>query len=311
MPSSPAALGPIVNSFAGGTLDRAAIHRKDPDWIRARFATGARLLPYWRGKHLVTGPREAPVAGWIDPAAGWWRQHAAAEPIFLGVDGAAAWFTVDLSAIEEPKAHPELAALGAFVDLRTLSPVLDAATGSLFAYARGLMLWHERHRFCGVCGSGTVVAEGGHVRHCVNPACAAHHFPRTDPVVIMLITDGDRCILGRQPKFPPGFYSCLAGFVEPAESLEEAVARESMEEAGVTVADVRYHSSQPWPFPASLMLGFTARATSFELTPQPEEMEDVAWFDRAWIRANAGTDAFRLPPRDAIARRLLDDWLAG
>lgn len=302
----------IVNTFAGGTLDRAAIHRKDAAWLAARFADGgARLLPWWRGKHLVDGPREAPRPVWIDPAAPWWRDCAVGEPVFLGLEGETPWFAVDLSSVEDPQAHPVLAGLGTFVDLRTLSPALDGPTGSMLAYARGLMLWHERHRFCGVCGSATTVAEGGHVRHCMNAACAAHHFPRTDPVVIMLITDGDRCLLGRQPRFPPGFYSCLAGFVEPAESLEEAVARESLEEAGVTVTDVRYHSSQPWPFPGSLMLGFTARATSFDLTPQPEEMEDVRWFDRNWIRANAGTDTFRLPPRDAIARRLLDDWLAG
>lgn len=302
----------IVNFYAGSSLDRAAVKRRDAAWLAGRFAAaGTRLLPVWRGKHLVDGPREAPQPVWLDPAETWWREIAAEAPVFLGLEGETACFAVDLSPLEDPAGHPRLGGLGAFVDLRTLSPLIGERAGSLFAYARGLLLWHGRHRFCGVCGSATTVADGGHARHCTNPACATHHFPRTDPVVIMLITDGDRCILGRQPKFPPGFYSCLAGFVEPGEGVEEAVARESWEEAGVTVTDVRYHSSQPWPFPGQLMLGFTARATSVAITTDPEEMEDVAWFERDWIKANRGSDAFRLPPRDAIARRLIDDWLDG
>jgi len=173
----------------------------------------------------------------------------------------------------------------------------------MVAHAVGLLNWHRRHRFCANCGAPTEAREAGHVRVC--PACGAHHHPRTDPVVIMLVTDGDRALLGRQAQWPTGRYSALAGFVEPGESLEEAVAREVREEAGVQVADVRYRSSQPWPFPSSLMLGFSARWAGGEPAVRDAELEDVGWFTRAAI---VGGDVL-LPPPTAIARRLIDEWL--
>ncbi|HYC03924.1 MAG TPA: NAD(+) diphosphatase [Azospirillaceae bacterium] len=299
------------NAYTGATIDRASEYRKNGDWLAERLA-GGRITAFWRGKHLVTGPREAPVPALLPPDAGWWRDHAPHGPAFLGLEGGEAWFAVDLSSIEEPEAHPELTALGALVDLRTLSPALDPATAGLFAYARGLLHWQDRHRFCGVCGHPARVEEGGHVRRCTNAACATAHFPRTDPAVIVLIHDGgDRCLLGRQPRFPPGWYSTLAGFVEPGESLEQAVAREMREESGLEVTDVRYHSSQPWPFPASLMLGFHARANGGTLRVDGEELEDARWFDRAFLLAHEPSETFRLPPRDSISRRLIEDWMHG
>jgi NAD+ diphosphatase len=147
------------------------------------------------------------------------------------------------------------------------------------------------------------------VRRCPNPACGATHFPRTDPAVIMLVVDGERCLLGRQSQWPPGMHSTLAGFVEPGESLERAVAREVREEAGIEIDDVAYHSSQPWPFPSSLMLGFTARATTTELRVDTTELEAARWFEKDWLLAHEDDDAFRLPRRDSIARRLIEDWL--
>jgi NAD+ diphosphatase len=181
--------------------------------------------------------------------------------------------------------------------------MLSQAEGGMVAHAVGLLNWHRRHRFCANCGAPTDAREAGHVRVC--PACGTQHHPRTDPVVIMLVTDGDRALLGRQAQWPAGRYSALAGFVEPGESLEEAVAREVREEAGVQVADVRYRSSQPWPFPSSLMLGFSARWAGGEAAVRDAELEDVGWFTREAI---VGGDVL-LPPPTAIARRLIDEWL--
>ena len=179
------------------------------------------------------------------------------------------------------------------------------AEGGLAAYLMALLDWHRRHRFCANCGASTRIAQAGHSRRC--PRCGASHFPRTDPVVIMLVTDGDRALLGRQATWPPGRYSALAGFVEPGESLEEAVAREVLEESGVEVRDVRYRSSQPWPFPASLMLAFTSTWAAGEPAVRDGELEDVRWFSRDDLRGGS----VLLPPRQAIARSLVDEWLAG
>ncbi|HYE50232.1 MAG TPA: NAD(+) diphosphatase [Azospirillaceae bacterium] len=302
---------PPRNFYSGTTLDRAAEYRKRADWLAERLGGGARLVPYWRGKHLVAGPREAPAPVFVPAHAGWWRDLSPPEPVFLGLEGEEAYFALDLSALEEPAGHPELAALGVFVDLRTLAPVIPAPVAGMFAYTRAMLHWHDRHRFCGVCGSPTRPEEGGHSRRCADPACNSQHFPRTDPAVIMLVHDGERCLLGRSTRLPPGFYSTLAGFVEPGETLEQAVAREVFEEAGVRVADVRYHSSQPWPFPASLMLGFHARAVSTDIRLEQDEMEDARWFDRAYLKSFEPSEAFRLPPPDSIARTLIDEWIEG
>lgn len=301
-----------LNLYAGSGLDRAAHRRKDAGWLAGALASpAARLVPYWRGKHLVTGPREAPEPVWLPVAAAWWQDLGTVGPIFLGLEGEVPVFAIDLSAVEEPKEHPDLSSLGAFVDLRTLSPTLPAPLAGTFAYVRALMLWHERHRFCGVCGAATEMAEAGHSRRCTNPACGASHFPRNDPAVIMLVHDGDRCLLGRQGRFPPGMYSTLAGFVEAGESLEETVMRECLEEAGVQVTDVRYDSSQPWPFPSSLMLGFHARAVTTDIRIDDDELEDARWFTRDFLLAPHDPEEFRLPPRDSISRRLIDTWLYG
>ena len=186
--------------------------------------------------------------------------------------------------------------------LREAAAILSQADAGLVAYASALAHWHGTHRFCGVCGEPTEPREAGHARRCANGHV---HHPRTDPVVIMLVGDGDRLLLGRRPPWPPGRYSCLAGFVEPGESLEAAVAREVLEEAAVIVDRVEYRLSQPWPFPLSLMLGFEATYASGEASVADDELEDVAWFTRDEIVA--GTPL--LPPRFPIARRLIDGWL--
>jgi NAD+ diphosphatase len=298
----------IVNFYAGGTLDRATPLRKDSQALAGRLARPqTRILAYWRGRHLVASGDDTMAPLLLSPgeAPDLLDQGT---PLFLGLADGEAYFALDVSMLDDISGHPALGA-GRPMELRPLATRLDQATGSLLAYVQALMNWRQRHRFCGTCGSPTEAIDGGHALRCTDSACAAMIFPRTDPVVIMLVHDGDRCLLGRQGRFPPGWYSALAGFVEPGESLEEAVAREVQEEAGIRVADVRYHSSQPWPFPASLMLGFHARATSREIRVDQDELEDAQWFERDWMRTNLGSERFRLPPREAIARQLIDAWL--
>jgi len=297
------------NFYAFVALDRAGHLRGDAAWYAERIAhPAARFLPVWRGQNLVLAGAEPPRAALLGPGE---IGGQGAEAILLGLADGEAVFALDLSAHDEPLAAIRHAAPLEFTDLRRIGPLLDRAEGSLLAYARGMVWWHSRHRFCGVCGSPTASAEAGHVRRCTNAACATSHFPRTDPAVIMLVTDGDRALLGRQKVWPAGQHSTLAGFVEPGESLEDAVAREVREETAIVVCDVRYHSSQPWPFPASIMLGFTATAATTEIRVDRNELDDARWFDRDWLRGHPDDDVFRLPRRDSIARRLIEDWLAG
>jgi NAD+ diphosphatase len=297
------------NYYAALPLDRRAQQRGDQAWIERLLRDGAtRILPVWRAQNLVAGIGEAPRAAWLSmtQAEAW---IGGSDAVFLGIAGDVAHFALELSHLEDPAPAAAMAAAG-FTDLRSVGAVIPRDDGALLAYARGLIHWHSRHRFCGVCGHGTVSEQAGHQRRCSNPDCGAVHFPRTDPAVIMLIHDGDRIILGRQSQWPPGMNSVLAGFVEPGESLEEAVAREVMEEVGIAIADVRYQSSQPWPFPSSIMLGFTARALNTEIRLSPDEIESARWYSREELRRSPENEAFRLPRRDSIARRLVDDWLA-
>ncbi|MDE2007971.1 MAG: NAD(+) diphosphatase, partial [Rhodospirillales bacterium] len=226
---------------------------------------------------------------------------------FLGLLDAAAVFAVDLSAADDPVAlvGPDR---GSFVDLRSVGWGVAKPEASVLAHARGLLHWRARHKFCGVCGAACAPQSAGHVMHCTG--CGTDHFPRTDPAVIMLITRGDRVLLGHSQRFPrANMYSTLAGFVEPGESLEEAVRREVMEEAGVTVGEVWYHSSQPWPFPGNIMLGCIGEGLSEDIVVETEELIDVRWFSRREVADPAAHD-FALPRGDSIARRLIEDWLA-
>jgi len=303
------------NFYAAGGLDRVGPLRKDPDWLKTRLAAEtSRFVPIWRAQHLVRDSGAGPEPILLDLGAATPFILGGVEPLLLGLDGEIAHFALDLSAEDAPLEQLGLA--GAvpeegprFQDLRAFGPLLPQRTGSLLAYARGLAHWHSRHRFCGVCGSPTIGAEAGHVRICISPECKTHHFPRTDPAVIMLVTDGDRMLLGRQAVWMKGMYSTLAGFVEPGESLEEAVAREVKEEAGIEVEDAVYHSSQPWPFPSSIMLGFYATAKSRDIRLNDKELEDARWFSRDWVRAHVDDEFFRLPRKDSISRRLIEDWL--
>lgn len=297
----------LRNFYAFAEIDRAGHRRRDAAWLSERIADpSARFLPVWRSQNLVDIAVDPPRAAFL---TGEQIVRDAGETVLLGVDDNGVFFALDLSAHDEPLAAIRHERPLEFTDLRRVGPLMDRHESSLLAYARGMMWWHARHRFCGVCGSPAASEDAGHVRRCIDPACATSHFPRTDPAVIMLVTDGPRCLLGRQRVWPKGQHSTLAGFVEPGESLEDAVAREVFEETGIVVENVRYHSSQPWPFPASIMLGFTAEALSTAITVDPSELEDARWFERDYMLAHPDDDEFRLPRRDSIARRLIEDWL--
>lgn len=301
---------PRMNFYAYGGLDRAAALRQREEWLeRSLMEPETRLVPVWRSRNLVVEGAE-PRAVLLEPEAARALIDGKRHTALLGIQDGITYVAVDVSDLEEADAQEQFAPLGAFADLRSVGPLLGRQEGSLLAYARGLMYWQLRHRFCGLCGSPTLSKKAGHVLKCSNPECATEHFPRTDPAVIMLVEDGDRALLGRAPRFADGMYSTLAGFVEPGESLEEAVAREVEEETGVKVSDVRYHSSQPWPFPSSIMLGFYARAESTAITVDPEELVDAAWFTRAEMRDFESVGK-RLPRPDSIARRLIEDWIDG
>ena len=299
------------NFYASAAVDRQGHLRRDDRWLAQRLADPAtRILPVWRTHNLVIAG-STPSAAWLSVERAAVLLREGREVAFLGVHESIAHFAIEVSHLDDPAPVASLAEAATFADLRTVGPLLDRDQGGLLAYARGMMHWHARHRFCGVCGHPTVSLEAGHVRRCTNEACGAQHFPRTDPAVIMLVHDGgDRAVLGRQKVWPPGMHSVLAGFVEPGESLEDAVRREVAEEVGLVLAEVTYHSSQPWPFPSSIMLGFTARATTTDLTPATDEIETAAWYTRAELRASPENEVFRLPRRDSIARRLVEDWLA-
>ncbi|MBA2466901.1 MAG: NAD(+) diphosphatase [Sphingomonas sp.] len=278
---------PLEPFFAAPGIDRADALRNRPEVVAAlRAQANARALRWADG---------VPA---LDPAGALtWEAVTGDEPLFLGLEEGAPRFA----------ALPKSAG---GVEARAVLGQLDPTDAPLFAAALSLSSWHVRHGYCSVCGSPSVIFRGGWARRC--DICAAEHYPRVDPVVIMLVTFEDRLLLGRQPIYPPRRYSALAGFVEPGETIEGAVERELHEEAGIKVADVRYLTSQPWPFPSSLMIGCSATATGDALTVDHDELDDARWFTRAEaIAALAGDPAapFLPPPRFAIARTLLDHWI--
>jgi NAD+ diphosphatase len=297
------------NVYSSSPLDRAAVRRDDAGWIEQRLHDPDTLfVPLWRNRNLVCGMNEGvPEAVFISGELGHALRLQGSAWAFLGLRDGLAMFAVDISAAEDPA--PLLSAeIGTFIDLRSVGWGVARPDASILAHARGLMHWRARHRFCGVCGGVCEARSAGHMMVCT--ACEAQHFPRTDPAVIMLVTRGDNALLGHSQRFPrASMYSTLAGFVEPGETLEEAVRREVFEESGITVGAVQYHSSQPWPFPGNIMLGFYGEGLSEDITIDPEEMLDVRWFSRGQIR-NHGANGFNLPRVDSIARRLIEDWLA-
>ena len=297
------------NPYSASPLDRASARREDAAFLAAaRESPDSLFVPVWRGQSLLAGEAEAVRGVFLAGAeADPWRVDA--PWAFLGLWQERPVFAIDCGAADAPPtfAAPAFGETTRFADLRAAAGALPEAEAAILAHARGLLHWRARHRFCGVCGAACEARSGGNTLVCTR--CETPHFPRTDPAVIMLVVQGHAALLGHSPRFPvPEMYSTLAGFVEPGESLEEAVAREVFEETGVRVGAVTYHSSQPWPFPASLMLGFYAAAQTTEIVLDPAELSDARWFSRADIR-NHKALGFRLPRGDSIARRLIEDWL--
>jgi NAD+ diphosphatase len=288
-------------SFTGNPLDRASAQRSDPDWIASQQArTDALFLPIWQTKPLLIGER----AGFLPASA--LDLTPDMLRVFLGLRDGKPLFAVAMADSDSPP----LEGLGEFRDMRAAAFVLPDADTAIAGQAKALIDWNHRHRFCANCGTRTAPTDSGYRRLC--PQCGQEHFPRTDPVVIMLPLLGEECLIGRSPRFPEGVYSAFAGFVEPGETVEEAVKRELKEEVSLEVSSVRYHASQPWPFPSSLMLGCYAQAVSRDFRIDEQEIEAARWMTKTEVRtrlANQIDDGLKMPGAIAIARQLLADWV--
>lgn len=288
----------LRNRFAGLTLDRRDEWRADAERVRATWRDARIAILDVEGRALAHGDALAPLrARELD-------DNAFAAASFLGVQDGQSWFALPAAAWPEAQRPSGTSWTG----LREAAAGWGAFDSGLFAYAKALLLWQSRARFCGACGASTALIRAGHCARCSNPDCALDQFPRTDAAIIVIVTDGRRCLLGRQPGWPPGRYSTLAGFVEPGETLEDAVRREVREEAGVRVGACVYQSSQPWPFPGALMVGFRAVATDSAIH-LGDELEDARWFEAAELIAAVQRGEFGLPPAISVSRRLVEDWL--
>lgn len=298
--------------FSGNPLDRAdALRRDDQQLQELEGHPDSLFLPFCQLQVAVVDSTPLSL-GWLDQAAVSGIINQCPPPVLLGLADGRAHFALDVTDVSSPEALGN-APGWAFRDARMSAMSLAGADTGIVAQARSQLDWHRRHRFCSVCGSATEQAKGGHVRRC--PACSAEHFPRTDPVAIMLIIDGNRCLLGQSAGrlARMNAYSALAGFIDQGESIEEAVRREVKEEAGIEVGTVHYHASQPWPFPSSLMIGCHGEALSRDISIDPEEMVSVRWFEREEVeRAMRGDHAdLNLPGPIAIAHHLIRAWLDG
>ncbi len=284
--------------LSGSLLDRLGHMRGRVEWVEALLADRrTRFLPTRGALSLVrTGdpPRAALLAAAEVDAMG----ARIETPVLLGVHEEHHYFALP---VDEEIVPPQTME---FSDVRFVAPLMEPWEASLLAYARAMVIWHRNHRYCARCGSGTRVASAGHARVCISEACGRQHFPKVDPAIIVLVSRGDRCLLGRQSGWPEHRYSTIAGFVEPGESLEDAVRREVLEETGVQVRQARYHSSQPWPFPSSLMLGFMADAETDEIELRDGELSEARWVSREEIRSKK----VLLPPTVSIAYSLVRHW---
>jgi NAD+ diphosphatase len=302
-----------MNTFTSLMIDRASRRRRDDAWVAERSEDPAtRFLPVWGSKVLVTGIGDIPGESTphpiqLSPEEAGEHLRQAESVILLGEDEEHAYFALGLRPSDGPP-PTGLAEIGAFRRLRAVAPLLDGESAALLAYAKAMVHYHHQHRFCPTCGAPTKSKEGGHLRVCTNAGCGQHDFPRTDPAIIVLVSSGERCLLGRQPTWPENLYSIIAGFVEPGENLEDAVAREVREETGIRIRHIRYHSSQPWPFPRSLMVGFTATAESTTIRLNDGELADARWLSREEIEWELKRGTLRLPSSISISRRLIETW---
>jgi NAD+ diphosphatase len=291
------------NFFAGPYIDRRSDAREAPDWRAQAAADPAALYTVASGTTHLIYSEPAPRIAFLRGDHPLVKSAHADQLVLLGWFRGARCLLVELDAADAAA----LPAGTRFAELRVVAGELPSDEAGLLAYARGLSIWRSRHRFCGACGARLLRERAGHVLRCSNAHCAQEAFPRIDPAIIVMVSDGARALLGRQATWPPGRYSTIAGFVEPGESLEDAVVREVAEETGVAVDAIQYHSSQPWPFPASLMVGFQARCSADAAIQVGGELEDARWFTRSEINAGAAG----LPPSHSISYRLISNWLAG
>jgi len=302
--------------FAGSPLDRASEKRTDLNWVESkRRDPSSLILPMWRLEPFILGSEESGPPfelGLIQPGVADSIAGAEAVCIFLGLDGERAVFALDVSEASDPAKVGPLAGIGYFRDARVAGSIVSIKDSAIIAQAKAMIDWHRRHGFCPGCGAATKIMDAGYRRLC--GGCKAEHFPRVDPVVIMLATFGEACLVGRGKQFPPGMFSALAGFVEPGETIEEAVRRELMEEASVKVGEVTYYATQPWPFPSSLMIGCFAKATSRDVKVDENEIAEVRWLERSVARElieGKQVEGLRVPPPVAIAHHLIKTWALG
>ena len=302
--------------FAGNPLNRASEKRLEANWIESRLRDPSSLIfPMWRLEPFLLGPENSapPIQlGLLKPGLTDALAADGAPCIFLGLDGDRAVFALDISAADNPAKEGPLAGLGFFRDARAAGQMVSIKEAAIIAQAKALIDWHQRHGFCPKCGAPTRLMDAGYRRLC--DKCNSEHFPRVDPVVIMLATDGDACLVGRGKLFPQGMFSALAGFIEPGETIEEAVRRELMEEASVKVGEVSYWATQPWPFPSSLMIGCFAKATSRDVKVDLSELAEVRWIERKVARElieGKRVDGIMVPPPIAIAHHLIKAFALG
>jgi NAD+ diphosphatase len=295
--------------FAGNPLNRASERRIDSDWIESkRHDSSSLVLPMRRLEPFLLEPEKSGTTelGLLRPEIADSLAGPEATCIFLGLDGDRAVFAVDVPEAASPANPGALAGLGYFRDARAAAQIVPSKHAAIIAQAKALIDWHQRHGFCPNCGTPTKIMDAGYRRLCGK--CKAEHFPRVDPVVIMLATHGDACLVGRNKRFPGPMFSALAGFMEPGETIEEAVRRELMEEASVKVGEVTYYATQPWPFPSSLMIGCFAKAESRDVKADDEELAEVRWLERSLARdliAGKQVDGIKVPPPLAIAHHLI------
>ncbi|MBV8138528.1 MAG: NAD(+) diphosphatase [Deltaproteobacteria bacterium] len=302
--------------FAGNPLNRASEKRLEANWIESRLHDPSSLIfPMWRLEPFLLGPENSapPIQlGLLKPGLMEVLAADGAPCIFLGLDGDRAVFALDISAAENPAKEGPLAGLGFFRDARAAGQMVSIKEAAIIAQAKALIDWHQRHGFCPKCGAPTKLMDAGYRRLC--DKCNSEHFPRVDPVVIMLAIDGDACLVGRGKLFPQGMFSALAGFIEPGETIEEAVRRELMEEASVKVGEVSYWATQPWPFPSSLMIGCFAKAASREVKVDQSELAELRWIERNVARKlveGKRVDGIMVPPAIAIAHHLIKAFALG
>lgn len=291
------------NFFAGPYLERRAEAREDPQWLAAAQSDAGTLYLIAHGTAQLIKTGAAPRIAFLSSDAPLVKSAAASCTTLLGWYHGARCVLIEMPATAAASAPPD----SGFQELRPLTAQLPADEAGLLAYARALSIWHARHLYCGVCASATLPVSAGHCLRCTNQACGQDYFPRLDPAIIVLVSDGERALLGRQASWPARRYSTIAGFVEPGESLEDALAREVLEETGVTVTSMRYDSSQPWPFPSSIMLGFYASAAVGATVRVGAELEEVRWVTREQVRSGE----VLAPPTQSISWRLISGWLDG